>query len=46
MTTIPDCVSTLELSKLLIAKALKRIEAENNSQNASQEREEQSEESN
>jgi hypothetical protein len=33
MTTIPDRVSTLELSKLLIYKALKKIEAENNPEN-------------
>jgi hypothetical protein len=29
MSNIPDCVSTLELSKLWIEKALKEIEAQN-----------------
>jgi len=28
MSAIPDCISTLELSKLWIYKALKEIEAE------------------
>ncbi|MBW4488560.1 MAG: hypothetical protein KME12_12295 [Trichocoleus desertorum ATA4-8-CV12] len=45
MSAIPDCISTLELSKLWIYKALKEIEAEREQEQSEQLEPEQSEQS-
>ena len=45
MSAIPDCISTLELSKLWIYKALKEIEAEREQEQPEPLEQEQSEQS-